>query len=75
MQMRHEIPALDPLRWDFTCVQEATRRAFWRASASCLAIALRYRQPLARMLPYIPYALAGTVAFILGRVVGIMALA
>lgn len=54
-------------------IQDMLRRAFWRVSATCLAVALRYRQPLARMLPYLPYACAGTAAFLLGRIVGVVA--
>jgi hypothetical protein len=55
-------------------IRDALTRAFWRLSAHLLAFALQYRPSLARALPYIPYTAAGLMAFMLGRLIGRLAL-
>ncbi len=47
---------------------------FWRMVAALIGSAVRYKKELEQVIRYAPYALAGTGAFMLGRLFGEMLL-
>jgi hypothetical protein len=44
--------------------------AFWRAAASAMGFAVRKKKTLERSINYAPFAVAGAVAYLLGRLIG-----
>lgn len=44
--------------------------AFWRAAASAMGFAIRQKKILERTINYAPFAVAGAVAYLLGRLIG-----
>jgi prepilin signal peptidase PulO-like enzyme (type II secretory pathway) len=44
--------------------------AFWRAAASAMGFAVRKKKNLERAINFAPFAVAGAVAYLLGRLIG-----
>ncbi len=44
--------------------------AFWRTAASVMGFAIRRKTTLERTINYAPFAVAGAVAYLLGRLIG-----
>ena len=48
----------------------AIKLAFWRTAASAMGFAIRRKNILERTINYAPFAVAGAVAYLLGRLIG-----
>jgi len=49
---------------------EMIKIAFWRMTASLIGIAVRRKRVVERWITYAPLAIAGSIAFLLGRLIG-----
>lgn len=55
---------------NFTRTRNTIRCAFWRLAAQLTGMAVRKKMFLKQLLTYIPLALAGAAAYVLGRLAG-----
>jgi hypothetical protein len=51
---------------------EMIKIAFWRMTASLIGLAIRRKRVIERWIIYVPFAIAGGIAFLLGRLIGEM---
>jgi hypothetical protein len=49
---------------------EMIKIAFWRMTASLMGLAVRRKRVVERWITYAPFAIAGGIAFLLGRLIG-----
>ena len=49
---------------------EMIKITFWRMTASLIGLAVRRKRVVERWIIYAPFAIAGGIAFLLGRLIG-----
>jgi len=55
---------------NYTHTIDYMKATFWRIAASLIGIAIRRRKVFDRVMTYTPFAIAGIVAYMLGRLIG-----